>query len=345
MSKKSTKKSITSICIVVGVIAAICAGLYFYGAGNVFSVEEPTYIYIDQDDDVDSLRTKIEQNGNPRTMIGFDILSKVYRMNLCIHTGRYAIDNDKSMKDIVMNVRRHEQDPIGLVVPSTRTMPAMAGKLANMLMVDSASIAQALTDSDAISSLGYTKENIYCMFVPNTYEVNWDISVDKLLARLDKEKKTFWTEDRIAKAKAQGLTPDQAVTLASIVESETANDGEKPTIAGLYLNRLKKDMLLQSDPTVIFAMGDFTIRRVLGEYLKKDSPYNTYKYKGLPPGPIKVPSIVGIDAVLNPAKHEYLYMCAKEDFSGTHNFAVTFAEHQANAKKYINALNERQIYK
>ena len=211
-------------------------------------------------------------------------------------------------------------------------------------MLDSASLADILTDTAACAQLGYTRETVPALFIPNTYQVYWDISAEQLLERLQKENAAFWNaEQRTAKAKALGMSREEVVTLASIVDSETTNNPEKPRIAGLYLNRLKANMLLQSDPTVIFAVGDFTIRRVLRKHLDIDSPYNTYKYKGLPPGPIRIPSVVGIDAVLNHEAHNYLYMCAKEDFSGTHNFAATYAEHQQNARRYIRALDKRGI--
>ena len=242
------------------------------------------------------------------------------------------------------------QNPNGnLVVPSVRTMADMAGRLAQQLMVDSASIAQQLNDTERVKEMGYSLETLPTLFVPNTYEVYWDISVEGLLARLVRENRTFWNAERIGKLKSvsqyagEEMTKEKVATLAAIVDSETANNGEKPNIAGLYLNRMRIGMPLQSDPTVIYALQDFSIRRVLHEHLKVDSPYNTYKNVGLPPGPIRVASIAGIDAVLNYAKHDYLYMCAKEDFSGTHNFAVTYAEHQRNAARYVRALNERGI--
>jgi UPF0755 protein len=171
------------------------------------------------------------------------------------------------------------------------------------------------------------------------------MSIDDFVQRMVEENKRFWSEGRLQKANALGMSKEEVVTLASIVDSETANNGEKPRVAGLYINRLKKGMLLQSDPTVIFATKDFTIRRVLNHHLQTESPYNTYKYKGLPPGPIRIPSIAGIDAVLNYEKHNYIYMCAKEDFSGTHNFASTYRAHLANARRYTKALTARGIMK
>ena len=205
-----------------------------------------------------------------------------------------------------------------LTIPESRTMKRLAGALSKRLMLDSATIACTLIDSAYCAKLGYNTQTIPAMFVPNTYEVYWNISIDKLLERMKKEHTVFWNYERMHKAEAIGLTPDEVCTLASIIDEETANNAEKPMIAGMYLNRLKEGM-----PT--------------------DSPYNTYMYEGLPPGPIKVASIKGIDAVLNRVSHHYLYMCAKEDFSGTHNFAVTYKEHLQNAARYSKALNERGI--
>jgi UPF0755 protein len=210
-------------------------------------------------------------------------------------------------------------------------------------MADSLSFYQALTDSACAVRLGYDTATIVCLFIPNTYEVYWNTSIDDFLQRMKKENTAFWNYSRMQKAQVAGLTPVEVQTLASIVDEETSNNAEKPVVAGMYINRLKQGMPLQADPTVKFALGDFTLRRIYQNMLNTDSPYNTYRYAGLPPGPIKIASVAGIDAVLNYAHHNYLYMCAKEDFSGTHNFAATYNEHLANASRYAKALNERGI--
>ena len=171
----------------------------------------------------------------------------------------------------------------------------------------------------------------------------WNVSLDGLMQRMKREHDAYWNADRKQKAAAQGLTPNEVATLASIIDEETANNAEKPMIAGMYLNRLKRGMLLQADPTVKYALKDFTLQRILNRHLEVESPYNTYKYAGLMPGPIRVPSVQAIEAVLNPAQHDYLYMCAKEDFSGTHNFARTLSEHMQNARRYQQALNKLGI--
>jgi UPF0755 protein len=235
------------------------------------------------------------------------------------------------------------QTPVKLTIGSVRTLDRMARNASRQLMIDSVEIATLLNDTAFIRKMGYTKETLPALFIPNTYEVYWNMSAEDFMARMQKEHKAYWNEKRMKQAEAIGLTPIEVATLASIVEEETANHAEKPMVAGLYINRLKRGMLLQADPTVKFSMGDFELRRILYRHLEVDSPYNTYKYAGLPPGPIRVPSYQGLESVLNYTKHNYLYMCAKEDFSGTHNFAVTNAQHAANARKYQQALNKRGI--
>ena len=226
-----------------------------------------------------------------------------------------------------------------------------ASKVSNGLMsaeslkklFDSTEVATLLNDTAYIREIGYTKETLPALFIPNTYEVYWDMSAENFMARMQKEHKAYWNEKRMKQAEAIGLTPIEVATLASIVEEETANQAEKPMVAGLYINRLKRGMLLQADPTVKFSLQEFGLKRILFKHLEVDSPYNTYKYAGLPPGPIRVPSYQGLESVLNYTKHNYIYMCAKEDFSGTHNFAVTSAQHAANARKYQQALNRKGI--
>ena len=342
MTSKHKKTLLFSSIAIVAVMAigALTAHLLF---GTILNNDEATYVYIDDDDDIDSVCTKVDAAARPFTMQGFRLLAKFSGYDDRIRTGRYEVTPDLSMLRLFRRLRNHEQQPVNIVVPSVRTIPQLAGRLADKLMIDSVALVSTFCDTTSLKQLGYTKETLPALFIPNTYEVRWDISADDLLQRFAKENQRFWTEERSAKANQLGLTHEEVVTLASIVDSESAYSPEKPTIAGLYLNRLHKGMLLQSDPTVIFAIGDFSIRRVLGSDLSIDSPYNTYKYKGLPPGPIRIATIDGIDAVLNAQTHDFLYMCAKEDFSGSHNFATTYSDHLANARRYVKALNERNI--
>lgn len=328
-------------------VAIMVVAWRVYNSG--FKLQNTTYLYVDADDNVDSISQKIESQTAPESMRVFHLFAGLLNLKDRIRTGRYEVSPQHTMLNLIRDIRNHHEKPIMLVVPSTRTMDAMAGKLANQLMLDSASIEQYLKDEGNIKALGYTKETLPGLFIPNTYEVYWDVSIPKLIERMQKENAAFWNEERMNKLQevslyaGEEMTKEKVITLASIVDSETADDGEKPTIAALYMNRMRKPMALQSDPTVIFAVGDFSIRRVLHEHLKVESPYNTYRNLGLPPGPIRVPSIAGIDAVLNHDKNDYIYMCAKEDFSGTHNYAVSYGEHLRNAARYTKALNERGI--
>jgi UPF0755 protein len=212
-------------------------------------------------------------------------------------------------------------------------------------MLDSLELTEFTQHPIYISRIGYTKETFPSLFLPNTYEVYWDIKPERLMIRFMEERRKFWNEDRMAKAKKLDMTPEEIATLASIVDEETNDETEKPIVAGLYINRLKRGIPLQADPTVKFALGDPSRRRILNKDLEVESPYNTYKNTGLPPGPIRVATPQAIESVLNHKKHDYIYMCAKEDFSGTHNFAKTLSEHNANARRYQQALNKRNITK
>ena len=346
MTKKGMPKWIWGVLCSLAVAIMVVAWRV-YNSG--FKLQNTTYLYADADDNADSISQKLESQTAPESMRAFHLFAGLLNLKDRIRTGRYEVSPQHTMLNLIRNIRNHHEKPIMLVVPSTRTMDAMAGKLANQLMLDSASIEQYLKDEGNIKALGYTKETLPGLFIPNTYEVYWDVSIPKLMERMQKENAAFWNEERMNKLQevsqyaGEEMTKEKVITLASIVDSETADDGEKPTIAALYMNRMRKPMALQSDPTVIFAVGDFSIRRVLHEHLKVESPYNTYRNLGLPPGPIRVPSIAGIDAVLNHDKNDYIYMCAKEDFSGTHNYAVSYGEHLRNAARYTKALNERGI--
>ena len=198
--------------------------------------------------------------------------------------------------------------------------------------------------NDLIDKYGFVRETFPAMFIPNTYEFYWNTSAERFIQRMNGEYKIFWSDDRIAKAENLKLKPVEVSVLASIIELESMHNDENQTIAGVFINRLKKGMPLQSDPTIIFAWQDFSIRRVLNKHREIKSPYNTYRNRGLPPGPICIPSISSIDAVLNYEKHNYLYFCAKDDFSGYHNFAGTLSEHNRNARLYQHALNKRRIF-
>lgn len=340
MKKKTRNILIASIAILLLGIAGI-AHIYYYFFAQPFQITETTYIYIDRNDNIDSVYHKIIEAGNPKQMHGFESLVK-YK-GYTPKTGCYVIKPTDNMRYLHRRLSMGYQTPVKLTIGSVRTLDRMARNIARQLMIDSTEVAKLIADTAYIHRIGYTKETLPALFIPNTYEVYWNLSAEDFMQRMLKENKAFWNEKRTKQAEAIGLTPIEVATLASIVEEETANQAEKPVVAGLYINRLHKGMLLQADPTVKFSMGNFELRRILYRHLEVDSPYNTYKYAGLPPGPIRVPSYQGLESVLNYTKHNYLYMCAKEDFSGTHNFAVTSAQHAANARKYQQALNRRGI--
>lgn len=329
--------------IIIG--AAGASSLYYYLWYPQFHPEKTTYIYIDRDDTTDSIFNKVKANGNANSLVGFKWMAKYRNPNNMVRTGKYAIKPGDNAFNLYTRLFRGYKEPVNLAIGSVRTIDNLAKNIGRQLMIDSIEVANAINDTVFQQSLGYTEQTIGSLFIPDTYQVYWDISADDLMKRMQKEHNSFWNEDRLQKAKDLGMTPMQVATLASIVEEETNDNGEKPMVAGLYINRLKRGIPLQADPTVKFALQDFGLRRITNEHLKFQSPYNTYLNTGLPPGPIRIPSKRGIESVLNYTQHNYIYMCAKEDFSGTHNFAVTLNEHMQNARKYWKALNERKIFK
>ena len=324
-------------------LLAIIGLVYYYFFTSLSNGDSVTHLYIDDDDTPDSVYAKLEPMSTGNGLTGLKCLTRHSNYEEHIRTGRFSIGPEESVITVFKKLKNGHQEAEMLTIPESRTMEKLAGTLARKLMLDSTTIADALTDNDFCERWGYDTASIACLFVPNTYEVYWNTSLDGLMERMQKEHDHFWNDERTAKADALELTPNEVCTMASIIDEETANNDEKPMIAGMYLNRLKMGMPLQADPTIKFAMKRFELKRIYHDMLFFDSPYNTYQNTGLPPGPIKIASIKGIDGVLNRVEHDYLYMCAKEDFSGTHNFARTYGEHLKNAAKYAKALNERGI--
>lgn len=345
MQKKKKKKRILLWVTGILLLLVFSAGVYAFGIiFKPFSMPDTVYIYIDgqkkYEDVVWQLR---EKAGLPSEKI-FRLMAERMNYPVNVKTGRYAIRNGMTMPDVIRLLRSGIQTPVDITFNNIRTAEDLAGRLSQQLMMDSLTLLHALKDSSNAEKYGFNQETFLSMFIPNTYEVYWDTGIENLLSRMKREYDAFWNESRRGKAKKIGLTPVEISTLASIVEDEATYADEYPVVAGLYLNRLNKGIRLESDPTVKFAVGDFSLRRILYRHLEVESPYNTYKNTGLPPGPIRVPSIRAIDGTLSPQEHNYLFMCAKEDLSGRHNFAVTHAEHARNARAYQQALNERGIY-
>lgn len=325
------------------VVLLIAGFTYCYLFSGLSKSAKTEYVYIDSDDTQDSVFSKIHPIANAIPMSGFSTLARHSGYADHIRTGRYAIHPGEGALMVFRHLKNGQQTPVSLTIPEVRTIDRLAGALARKLMLDSADIAIHLSDSAYCARWGYDTATVAALFVPNTYDIYWNVGLDRLMERMEKENHKFWNDERRGKAEAMGMTPVEVATMASIIDEETANNAEKPMIAGMYYNRLKAGMPLQADPTIKFALKDFALRRIYHKLLYIDSPYNTYRYEGLPPGPIKIASIAGIDAVLNHVDHDYLYMCAKEDFSGTHNFARTYQEHLQNAARYTKALNERGI--
>lgn len=341
-NRKKTRLILLEIAILTSVVIGGTA--YYYLLYPQFRPSKKASIYIDRDDTPDSVYTKLQLLGNPRHLDGFRWMARWFDYEHNLHTGHYVIRPGDSAYRLYNRLSKGRQEPVNLTIGSVRTLDRLARSIGKQLLVDSAEIAQKLFDKTFQQQLGYTPETMACLFLPETYQVYWNMSVEELFARMQKEHRRFWNDERLAQAQAIGMTPEEVTTLASIVEEETNNAEEKPMVAGLYINRLDADMPLQADPTIRFALQDFTLRRVSNELLRTPSPYNTYLHTGLPPGPIRIPTPQGINSVLNYHKHNYLYMCAKEDFSGTHNFSSNYNEHLQNAKRYWKALNDRRIF-
>ncbi len=262
-----------------------------------------------------------------------------------VKAGRYIFKQGMTNNQLVNMLRAGDQTPIRLTFNNIRTKEELAGKISDKIEADSLSLLDALGDSLLLTQMGFSPQTALALFIPNTYELWWNTGATQFLKRMHHEYEQFWNPERREKAKMAGLSLLEVATLASIVDEETIKTDEKPIVAGLYINRLKRGIRLQADPTIKFVLGDFTINRVLSRDLIIDSPYNTYLYAGLPPGPIRMPSVSGINAVLNHQNHDYLYMCAKEDFSGYHNFAKTLNQHNQNAARYRRALREKRIWR
>ncbi|MEX2511383.1 MAG: endolytic transglycosylase MltG [Cyclobacteriaceae bacterium] len=278
-------------------------------------------------------------------VLTFSFVSKVMKYPENVKPGLYTIPPKLSNRALVALLRSGNQTPVNITFNNVRLPRELAAKITSNLEMDSTAFMGLLTDELFISGYGFDSLTIMSMFLPNTYEVYWNTPPIQLFDRMYKEYNSFWSDERKAKADAIGMSPLEVSTLASIVQAETNKPDERPLVAGVYMNRLKRNMLLQADPTLLFALGDFTIKRVLNVHKDIKSPYNTYKYTGLPPGPINLPEISSLDAVLNYGEHDYLYFCAKADFSGYHAFATNLREHMINARRYQNALNASKIFK
>ncbi|MBW8050719.1 MAG: endolytic transglycosylase MltG [Cytophagales bacterium] len=296
-------------------------------------------IYIPTGADFETVMDTLVKKKLLQDIISFRFLAKLLNYTDNVKPGRYLIKDQWSNLKTIRTLRAGMQTPVKLTFNNIRLKGELAEKLAKYVQPTLSEIEQILSDRETAERYGFDTNTFMSMFIPNTYEVYWTITVEGLIEKMYNEYNAFWSEDKKRQADVLKMTPVEVAILASIVEAETQMTDERLRVAGVYINRLRKNMRLQADPTVVFALGDFSIKRVLARHKKINSPYNTYKYRGLPPGPINLPTISSIEAVLNYEKHDYLYFCAKEDFSGYHNFAQTIEQHLNNARLYQKALS------
>lgn len=331
--------------LLVLIIASLIAGYYLYQAilsNNVWTPEnEAVSVYIPTGSDFDDVKQILYSQGLILNRTTFEWLARRKKYPELVKPGHFLVSPGMSNDKLINMLRLGEQVPVKVVFNNIRLKDQLAHKISHQIEADSSELMHLLNDSAYLSTLGLNTETALTLFIPNTYEFYWNTDARQFMDRMQRENRVFWEGKRDEKAAALGMSRAEVMILASIVEKETNKNDEKATIAGVYLNRLDRNWLLQADPTLVYASGDFGLTRVLNIHKRIDSPYNTYKYAGLPPGPICIPSIASIDAVLNAEDHDYLFFCAKDDLSGYHVFAHSITQHNRNARKYQRAIENR----
>jgi UPF0755 protein len=308
--------------------------------------DTPTYLYIPTQATFSQVKDSLTTNKLIDDINSFERVATFKGYTQKIRSGRYRLTDKMNNNTLVSLLRSGKQTPVKLTFNnSVRKLDELAAKLSKSVEADSATLYALMTDEDYLKTLGFDPYTIPAMFVPNTYEVYWNTPAKQLMERMKKEYDTFWNDERRAKAQNIGLTPIQTATLASIVQAETNMADDRPKVAGVYMNRLRINMALQADPTLVWANNNFETRRVLNTHKTVESPYNTYLNTGLPPGPIGFPSAAYIESVLNYERHDYLYFVAKADFSGYSNFSTTYEQHMRYAAEYQRELSKRGIFK
>lgn len=341
-------KKLVAVAMIVFTVMLSSFSFYAYQVlytPNILVDQNDKYFAIYKGTTFKELQDQLYDQRIVNDLVSFSFLAKIKGLDDRVKNGMYLFKKDMSNVRAINMLRAGLQTPVKMTFNNARKITELAPKITANLEIDSADIAPYLQQDSIAKSYGFDSLNFISMFIPNTYEVYWTAKPHEILDRMKVEYDRFWNDKRRQKADSLGLTPLQVSTLASIVDSETNLMKEAPTIAGVYLNRIRKGYPLQADPTLVFAIGDFSIQRVLDVHKRIDSPYNTYKYRGLPPGPIMMPSLNVVDAVLNAENHRFLYFCVNEDLSGYHVFAKTLVEHNQNARKLHRALNERRIYR
>ena len=341
------KQKLLVIVLIVFSVSLISFAFYAYQAvetPNVLVDQPDKVVLIPDGADFKQVQNILYDQGYVNDLVSFSTLAKLMKYDENVKPGRYLLRADMNNLEAIRLLRSGNQTPVNITFNNIRLKHELAERLCENLQADAATFEELLNDEKVAEEYGFTTENVLTMFIPDTYQFFWTTSEQELLDRMHREYETFWTAERRQQADSLEMSLTEVSILASIVESETNKVDEAPMVAGLYLNRLHRNIALQADPTLVFAAQDFTIKRVLNKHKEIDSPYNTYKYTGLPPGPIRIPSPNSLKAVLNYKDHNYLYMCAKEDFSGYHNFATNLRTHLANAQRYQRALSKAGIY-
>ncbi|MCB0819965.1 MAG: endolytic transglycosylase MltG [Bacteroidetes bacterium] len=351
-SGKKQKKSVKlgRVLLLIAAILTLSATISFYWFyKRVFAVNlrldgnKKEFVYIRTGSDINDVVNALTESGWLIDKSSFIWLSEFMKYDERILPGRYQLEGSMSNLDLVRQLRSGKQVPVNLTFRSMRTKEQLAGRVGRILEADSLSLINLMNDSGFMRQFGLNPEQALCLFLPDTYEFYWNTDASTFIRKMAEQYNAFWTEDRLKKAESAGLSKTDVQILASIIVQESNMRDEWPVIAGVYINRLKIGLPLQADPTVKFALGDFELKRVRKYHTTVDSPYNTYKYKGLPPGPIYMAGKQSMDAVLNYQRHNYLYFCARPDRSGYHTFTKSYTEHLRVAGKYHRSLNARGI--
>lgn len=337
--KRPVRTIIIAVILTAGITVSALTATHLFGR----ITNKDSVLYVPEGTTFNVLLDSLNSGGKIESTARFSRVAKAAARDKEIHPGRYELKSGMSTVALIRKIYGGHQSPVKITFNNIRNLPQLASYLGNRLEADSASFASVLLSDSTASTYGFTGHEFIGMFIPDTYELYWTTKPEAFIKRINEAYMIFWNKNRQSKLKRTGLTSKEVSTLASIVEEETNKSDEMPVIAGTYLNRLRKGMKLQADPTVKFAIGDFSLKRIMHKHLDTDSPYNTYRHEGLPPGPIRMPSATAIDAVLNYDENDYIYFCARSDFSGYHSFAKTYSEHLRNARNYSAALNRAGI--
>jgi UPF0755 protein len=346
MNKKAIV--ITGIFVFLFLTVTVSMAMYFTYKiifGDNISSHAAPYLYIKTGSTYDDVLELLQKENVVKNVKTFQTVARFKKYPQKVKSGRYSIKQGMSNNELINMLRSGRQEVVHFTFNNIRTKEQFAQSVSRQLETDYDSLLSLLNNDTQLEKYHVNKENVLTVFIPNTYQLWWNTSVEAFMERMYREYQRFWNKERLKKAAEMDLSPTKVIILASIVEEENHRSDEQAKIAGVYINRLKKGMYLQADPTVKYALQDFGRKRLLYVDLEVNSPYNTYKHTGLPPGTIRIPSPNCIDNVLNYEKHQYLFMCAKEDFSGYHNFSKTAAGHRVNVDKYHKALNKNKIKK